>query len=164
MSIAHWMRKVGRYTVTGILVAVALLPVVLIGLIILAKIRAKLDPPPEVRHAAVTEVTGYETVSTEKENLGGLLVSKVFIGPVVDRPQDRIVSPGAAFEDMGRRVPAGGYWFVYGDYADGCHISVVSVVGGDALRTVDKLSDTQRDEVSRGEKLVLVMQFTCGEG
>ncbi|WP_249644863.1 hypothetical protein [Nocardia sputi] len=65
---------------------------------------------------------------------------------------------------MGKPGPAGVYWLVYGDYADGCHISVDRVVGGDALRTVHKLSSTRRDEVSGGEKLVLVAKFTCGEG
>ncbi|WP_067841867.1 hypothetical protein [Nocardia lijiangensis] len=134
---------------------------VFIGLVI----RAKLNPPPEMRHASATEVTGYETVSTEKKNLsGGLVVSKVFIGPVVDRPQDRVVSPGATLHDMGRPGEAGAYWLAYGDYADGCHISVDRVVGGDPLRRVSELSNSQRDEVSRGEKLVLVAKFACGEG
>lgn len=164
MPIAQRMRQLGRFTGFSLLAVAIVVPVVLVCLVIWGTVRKKLDPPAEMRHASATEVTGYEAVSTEKEYLGGLLVSKVFIGPVVDRPQDRIISPGAAFQDIGRPGPAGVYWLVYGDYPDGCHISVDRVVGGDALRTVHKLSDTQRDEVSRGEKLVLVAKFTCGEG
>ncbi|MGQ4616998.1 hypothetical protein [Nocardia sp. R7R-8] len=166
MSIAQRMRQFGRFTGSGILAICIIAPVGLVVLVVWGAIRQKLDPPPEMRHASATEVTGYETVSTEKENLGILVVSKVFIGPAVDRPQDRIISPGAALrEKSGSPLgPAGSYWLVYGNYADGCHISVDRVVGGDALRTVDKLSDTQRDEVSRGEKLVLVTEFTCGKG
>ncbi|MFF0533051.1 hypothetical protein ACFYT3_32365 [Nocardia amikacinitolerans] len=161
MPIAQWRRKLGRFTAYGALALVILLPVVFIGLVI----RAKLNPPPEMRHATATEVTGYETVSTEKNDLsGGSVVEKVFIGPVVDRPQDRIVSPGATIHDMGRPGQASAYWLVYGDYADGCHISVHRVVGGEPLRIVSNLSDSQREEVLRGEKLVLVAKFTCGEG
>ncbi|MET7769429.1 hypothetical protein [Nocardia sp. NPDC005366] len=89
------------------------MPVVLIGLFIWGSIRQELDPPPAMRHAASTEVTGFETVSTSKENLDRLVVSKIFIGPVVDRPQDRKVSPGAAFREKGSPLgPAGAYWLV----------------------------------------------------
>ncbi|MGQ4616997.1 hypothetical protein [Nocardia sp. R7R-8] len=164
MSIAQRMRQLGRFTGLGILAVCIIVPVGLVVLVIGGMIRKHLDPPLELRHASATEVTGYETVSTEKKYLGGLLVSKIFIGPVVDRPQDRIISPGAVLEEIGRPGRPGEYWLVYGDYPDGCHISVDRVDGGDPLRTVDKLSDTQRDEVSRGEKLVLIAQFTCGEG
>ncbi|MET8779730.1 hypothetical protein ABZV58_32455 [Nocardia sp. NPDC004654] len=161
MSITQWRRKIGRLTAYGALAVVIIVPLVFIGLVI----RAKLDPPPAMRHATATEVTGYETVSTEKKDLsGGLVVSKVFIGPVIDRPQDRIVSPGTRLDDMDRPGPPGVHWLVYGKYADGCHISVDRVAGGVTLRTADGLSDTQRDEVSRGEKLVLVAKFACGEG
>lgn len=164
MSIVQWRRKLGRFTGFSILAVVVIVPAALIGLFIWGTIRAKLDPPPAMRHATATEVTGYEAVSTTKANLDRLVVSKVFIGPMIDRPQDRIVSPGTRLDDMDRPGPPGVHWLVYGKYADGCHISVNRVAGGVALRTADGLSDTQRDEVSRGEKLVLVAKFACGEG
>ncbi|MET8779728.1 hypothetical protein ABZV58_32445 [Nocardia sp. NPDC004654] len=138
---------------------------VFIGMVIWAQISAKLNPPPAMRHASATEVAGYENVSTTEAHIDRLAVWKVFIGPVVDRPQDRIVSPGTTLKDMGGALrPDGGAWLVHGNYADGCYISVDRVVGGLALRTADGLSDAQRDEVSRGEKQVLVAQFACGEG
>ncbi|WP_157978987.1 MULTISPECIES: hypothetical protein [Nocardia] len=142
-----------------------LVPVVLIGLVIWGKTHAKLDPPAAVRHARATEVNGFETVSTSEENLDRLVVTKVFLGPVVDRPQDRITAPGVAFQEMSRRRgPSGSEWLVYGKYPDGCSISVDHVGGGDALRAVPDLSTSRRDTVSRGEKLILSIKFACGEG
>lgn len=72
MPVTRWRRKLGRFTAYSALAVVILLPVVFIGLMIYAK----MNPPPEMRHATATEVTGCETISTEKEDLsGGLVVS-----------------------------------------------------------------------------------------
>ncbi|MBH0781778.1 hypothetical protein [Nocardia bovistercoris] len=165
MPLDRQSRKFRGFAGFGIAAAVAAVPVVFIGLIIWGKIHTKLDPLPAMRHAMATEANGFEAISTSEENLDRLVVTKVFLGPAVDRPQDHIIAPGAGFQVMGRpHGQTGAEWLVFGKYSDGCSISVDRVVGGDALRNVSKLSDGQRDEVSRGEKLVLVMQFACGEG
>ncbi|MGY0500791.1 hypothetical protein ACWZHB_20080 [Nocardia sp. FBN12] len=164
MSIVRRIPKLGRFAGLGVLVVVVVVPVVLVCIVIWAKIRAELDPPLAMQHAAATEVTGFETVATSTANLDRLVVSKIFIGPAVDRPQDHIVAPGAAFREIGRPGRPGAEWLVHGDYPDDCRISVDRVIGGNALRTVVELSDAQRDSVARGEKLLLSMEFACGEG
>ncbi|MEU4813737.1 hypothetical protein AB0H20_31440 [Nocardia fluminea] len=164
MPIAHRITKLSRFTGLGILVVVVIVPVVLVGIVVWAKIRARLDPPPAIQHAAATEVTGYDTLATSTANLDRLVVSKIFIGPVVDRPQDRIVAPGATFREIGRPSNPGSEWLVHGNYPDNCYVSVDRVIGSDALSAIAELSDTQRDNVARGESLLLSMEFACGEG
>ncbi|UGT64532.1 hypothetical protein [Nocardia asteroides] len=138
---------------------------IFVGVIAWGRIRAEVDPPAEMRHATSTEVDGFEEVSLSSANIDRLMVTKTFIGPVVDRPQDGINSPGAAFTPMDRaNASYGTIFLVHGSYRDGCFVGVHQIGDGRALRGVEGLSDTQRGEVARGEKIVLEMKFACGQG
>ncbi|UGT60881.1 hypothetical protein [Nocardia asteroides] len=163
-AVGNWARKTARYVVIGLLLVVDFSPVAAAGLVIFNQIRIRVDPPREVQHATAAVVSGFEEVSLTKADLGGLLVTKVYIGPVVDRPQDRITSPGAGFIEMNKPSPANGKtWLVHGNYRDGCFVSIDRVEGGAALRGINGLSDSQRSAVLRGEQTLLEMRFGCGE-
>lgn len=157
-------RRTSRRIGLGALAVAIVAPLALLGAMVIGKVWSTADPPAAVQHADATHVTGYDVVATSRANLEKLVVNKVFLGPVVDRPQDLIVAPDAALVDMDRPGPPDSSWLVYGDYPDGCHISVDRITGGEALRMVTELSPIQRDAVTSGEKLVLEMQFTCGQG
>ncbi|MFC8042347.1 hypothetical protein [Nocardia sp. NPDC057353] len=165
MPIAAGARNTLRYVLIGFLVLVGISPLIGGGLIAWNQIRIRVDPPAEMRHATATDVSGFDEISLTKANLGSFQVTKVFLGPVIDRPQAHISAPGAVFTEKNKSNPARGMtWLVHGDYPDGCFVSVDKVAGGAALRGIDGLSDAQRDEVTRGEKIVLEMRFACGEG
>lgn len=159
------MRRFLRYCLIAFPVLIGFSPLVAGGLIAWNQIRIRVDPPAQMRHATATRVSGFEEISLSKANLGGLQVTKVFLGPVVERPQDHITSPGAAFTTMIEANPSYGTIFlVHGSYRDGCFVGVDQIGDGRVLRGVDGLSDIQRGEVARGEKIVLEMKFACGDG
>ncbi|MFC3960384.1 hypothetical protein [Nocardia jiangsuensis] len=165
MSIATSARRLLRYGLIGFLVLVGLSPLIVGGLIAWNQIRIRVDPPAEMRHATATEVSGFEEVSLSKADLGGLQVTRVFLGPVVERPRDHITSPGAGFtEKSGPSNPFGESWILQGNYPDDCFVSVYRIYDGRVLRGIEGLSDIQRSEVSKGEKMVLQMKFACGRG
>ncbi|WP_157103758.1 hypothetical protein [Nocardia harenae] len=138
---------------------------ILVGVVAWGRIRAEVDPPAEMRHATSTEVDGFDEVSISSANIDRLVVTKTYIGPVVARPQDRITSPGATFTPMDKvNTSYGTIFLVHGSYRDGCYVGVHQIGDGRALRGVDGLSDAQRGEVARGEKVILEMKFACGEG
>ncbi|MFC3960383.1 hypothetical protein [Nocardia jiangsuensis] len=165
MPIARRAPKASKRLLIPLLVAIGISPVILVGVVAWGKIRAEVDPPAEMRHATSTEVEGFEEVSLDSANIDRLVVTKTFIGPVAERPQDGITSPGAVFTPMDKvNASYGTIFLVHGAYRDGCFVGVHQIGDGRALRGVDGLSDSQRDEVVRGEKVVLEMKFACGEG
>lgn len=155
---------IGRKVGIGILALAVIIPLALIGAMIVGAVWSTIDPPAATKHADATEVTGYDVIATNKENLDRLVVNKIFIGPVVDRPQDLIVAPGAAFKEINRPGPAESNWLAHGNYPDDCYVSVYHITGEKALLEVSELSDSQRDTIATGEKLVLKMKFACGKG
>ncbi|MEV0075928.1 hypothetical protein AB0H58_05885 [Nocardia neocaledoniensis] len=164
MPMSDATRRISRRLGLGALAVAIIAPLALLGAMVIGKVWSTVDPPAAVKHADATHVTGYDVVATSKANLDKLVVNKIFLGPVVERPQDLIVAPDAALVDMGRPGPPDSSWLVYGDYPDDCHISVDRITGGEALRMVTELSPSQRDAVTSGQKLVLEMQFTCSQG